>query len=464
MDTEQLLYNEDTERLVIGTLIASRDAYPQVKELLNEDCFTVSQYKRLFRCVRELSEKDMQVDMFTVMAQAKRDGWQISHVDMIRITDYRTFSIEVHAAELHDLWVRRSLILMADTLKERICDLSADPFTLLTDWGKQTERFYRTDEKGVSEFVDVLRGLRDIVNANSAGDKAVTGTPTGFGQLDMATSGLHGSDLTVIAAESGQGKTSMALNIAVNAAMNGDKIAIYSMEMPKEQLAARIVSPMSGVSASRILYKPLSTEERESFDNALGKASNAAIYFDDRSTSDISGIISSIRYLHTKYGINGAMIDYLQLLSINSRSYEREEQALGEYARRLKNIAKELGIWIVALSQLSRDKSNPAPNVNRLRGSGQIHEAADNVILIYRPDAYNITMLPAPFDRYNSAGRAVITISKGRNVGQHAFMVGFDAAHTRFYDLNEEEAPPPPADPAPPEIRRQIERDNDLPF
>ena len=136
-----------------------------------------------------------------------------------------------------------------------------------------------------------------------------------------------------------------------------------------------------------------------------------------------------------KYHIEGVVIDYLQILTINKKSSNVEE-AIAEAARRLKNIAKELNIWILALSQLSRDNSNPIPSVNRLRGSGQINEAADITILLYRPEVYN-KRYPEPFQSTNPNGTALIDIAKGRNIGVFKFIAGFNAATTHFYELNE---------------------------
>ena len=150
---------------------------------------------------------------------------------------------------------------------------------------------------------------------------------------------------------------------------------------------------------------------------------------------NIETILSSIRSMVIKYHIEGVVIDYLQILTINKKSSNVEE-AIAEAARRLKNIAKELNIWILALSQLSRDNSNPIPSVNRLRGSGQINEAADITILLYRPEVYN-KRYSEPFQSTNPNGTALIDIAKGRNIGVFKFIAGFNAATTHFYELNE---------------------------
>lgn len=224
------------------------------------------------------------------------------------------------------------------------------------------------------------------------------------------------------------------MSIMRNAASLGAKIAMYSMEMKKEQITARILSMESGVPANQIMYSRLTDSQIQAIDVGVGKMSGKGIYFDDRSTSNIDTIISSIRYMKLKFGIDGAIIDYLQILNVNMKGANKEQQ-MGDVARRLKNLAKELDIWIIALSQLNRDTMNPVPTLGRLRDSGQIAEAADVVILIYRPEVNNKSY-PNDFSNVDTKGTAMIDIAKGRNIGLLRFICGFNAATTCFYNLD----------------------------
>ena len=190
----------------------------------------------------------------------------------------------------------------------------------------------------------------------------------------------------------------------------------------------------SGVPANQIMYSRLTDSQIQAIDVGVGKMSGKGIYFDDRSTSNIDTIISSIRYMKLKFGIDGAIIDYLQILNVNMKGANKEQQ-MGDVARRLKNLAKELDIWIIALSQLNRDTMNPVPTLGRLRDSGQIAEAADVVILIYRPEVNNKSY-PNDFSNVDTKGTAMIDIAKGRNIGLLRFICGFNAATTCFYNLD----------------------------
>ena len=226
--------------------------------------------------------------------------------------------------------------------------------------------------------------------------------------------------------------TSLAIKIAMNC---GCPIAFYSMEMKKEQIAARMISIASGVPSNEILFSKLDSGQILQIDKGVSQVEHYEVYFDDRSTSNIETILSSIRMMKIKYGVKGVIVDYLQILNVNMKGTNKEQQ-MGDVARRLKNIAKELDIWVIALSQLSRDNMNPQPSLSRLRDSGQIAEAADMVILIYRPEVYGKTY-PDDFSTYDTKGTAMIDVAKGRNVGLMKFIVGFKKENTNFYDLDE---------------------------
>ena len=225
----------------------------------------------------------------------------------------------------------------------------------------------------------------------------------------------------------------------------GCPVAFYSMEMTKHQIAARMLSAESGIPSKDIQMSRLSEPMLEQIDKGVARVLRNDVYFDDRSTSNIDTILSSIRSLKIKYGIKGAIVDYLQILNVNMKGTNKEQQ-MGDVARRLKNIAKELGIWIVALSQLNRDNLNPVPTLARLRDSGQIAEAADVVMLIYRPECYSKDY-PEPFKSANTQGTAMIDVAKGRNVGTFKFLVGFDKPTTSFYNLSD--IPPAPVEEEP---------------
>lgn len=431
------LYDVELENVVIGSLIGDVRAYDEAKEILNEDCFYNTQNKHYYKCIVELIEGGKDADIMAVHSQMQKHGRNCTIGDIVEVCRSRAFNITQQAAALLDLSVRRKMVEISERIKVEAFDRFIDPNDMVHEFTEKMDGLYRQDGGGIVSLTDTLYELTKNMERNMGNHGGMTGTPTGFKKFDDVSNGLQGGDLIVIAAESSQGKTSLAMNIATNAAMSGDGVAVYSMEMSRMQLAARMVSGESEVSSSSILYHRLSENQYISAVDAAGRLSAAKIFFDDRATSSMGSILASIRHLKRKENISGAVVDYLQLLSLSQRSGSTDEQALAEYARQLKNIAKELGIWVVALSQLNRDKMNPVPTNNRLRGSGQILEAADVVMLLYRPEVYNKDRYPEPFQYVRTDGTAMVTVSKGRNIGLMQFVVGFDARRTKFFDIDE---------------------------
>lgn len=324
-------------------------------------------------------------------------------------------------------------------------DTSNDVFDVVCGAKSQLDEMYKnTSENTISTMNDAINGLYMQINKNCSSDNPISGTPTGFSKFDYRSGGLQKSDLIIIAGETSMGKTSLATTIMLNAAQSGSKIAMYSMEMKKEQIAARMLSMISRVPSNEILYSKIPDDTIRMLTNQVSTLTKLGIYFDDRSTSNLETIISSIITLKMKYDIDGAVIDYLQILNVNMKSSSKEQQ-MAEAARRFKNLAKELDIWIVALSQLNRDSQNPVPNLGRLRDSGQIAEASDTVMFVYRPEVYNKNY-PNPYQTASTDGTAMIDVAKGRNIGLLSFICGFDKKNTRFYEMKEipqytEEAP-----------------------
>jgi replicative DNA helicase len=227
----------------------------------------------------------------------------------------------------------------------------------------------------------------------------------------------------------------LALSMIINAAKSGAGIALFTLEMRDSQLVSRMLGAESGVPSTSIMYSKLDEQDFRKLDIGIGKLSGKRIYFDERSTSNIDTIISSIRTLKKRYDIEGVVIDYLQVLNVNMRGSNQEQQ-MGDVARRLKNLAKDLNIWVIALSQLSRDNQNPEPTMNRLRASGQIAEAADIVCLVYRPEEYSKRYSGELSDK-ETKGTAMLHFAKGRNIGTMKFICGFERTTQKFYELDD---------------------------
>lgn len=434
MEDRVLLNDKACEDVLVGSILADNNAFNSVRDILSDDCFFDNFNKAVYRAIIAVTEQGNVADIISVKAELESKRVQFDLMALMSLTDHYTINIRQYAIRLKDLATRRRLTQIAQRLLinsyteenpiEQVTQQTTDDIAAL----------FSSDVSEVMVLRDGIKKVNTIINQNLQDTHQLTGSPTGFEELDKKMGGLQCSDLTIIAAESSIGKTSLSLSIALNAAKYGEKIAIYSMEMKAEQLTARIMAMESGVSSSNILYARLDGGQLQQIEKGVGKIENLNIFFDDRSTSSIDTILSSIRYMVMKYKVKGAIIDYLQILNVNMKNVNKE-QAMGDVARRLKNIAKELDIWVIALSQLSRDKENPIPTLARLRDSGQIAEAADNVILIYRPEFYGKLSYPSDFASASVQGTALIHLAKGRNIGTTKFICGFSAPTTLFYNL-----------------------------
>lgn len=456
---QPLINDPKAEVYVIGSLLIDPTAYTLVTPYLDEDCFYDPKCKEVWKAIDKMGKQAIPIDVISVSAELAKVNSPVTAMDLMTMSANIASSshIEFHAIRLQDLGRRRKLWVVGQKLSK--VALSEDIET--ADAHQEAiEGISDVFEKsaGVYTLSDAMKSLNEIMVRNATMGGVTTGTKTGMEKFDEK-GGLQPSDLIIVAGETSQGKTSLALSMTRHAIESGAKVAFYSMEMTKEQLTARLLSAKTNIPANNILYSgSLAPSELSMIDEARGKLPGENLFFDDKSTSNIDSILTSIRMMKMQQDIDGAVVDYLQILNVNSRntSFSRE-QAMGDAARRLKNLAKELNIWIIALSQLSRDSTCPEPNLNRLRDSGQIGEAADVVMLVYRPEYYN-RAYPAPFDNkddYPTDGTAMIDVAKGRNIGTFKFFMGFNKNTTNFFKTNlideEPETPfePPVEDDAP---------------
>jgi replicative DNA helicase len=428
------IWDDNCEEYVLGTILWRNNALNECREILDEECFYNINHKAIFNAIKELDGKGEDISIVSVMPILVKHNINVTIGELANISENNSMtSIYQYALRLYELSEKRKLYEMGYHLMKACSSETEDIFDILSYTKNRIETFADKKSDQYIKLETSLKQVTEIVNNNISNTKKIIGTPTGFKKIDER-GGLQKGDLIIIAGESSQGKTALALSITLNALEQGYKISYYSMEMQNHQLTSRLVAMKSGISSSSILYDKLREEQISSFDKAIGDLWNKNLFYDDRSTSNIDLIIASIRNMKMKYDIDGAVVDYIQILNVNrTNRSSTDEQLMGDVARRLKNLAKDLNIWIIALSQLNRDKDNPIPTISRLRSSGQIAEAADIVALIYRPEYYQ-KKFPEPFSTRDTTGTALIDIAKGRNIGTFKFLCRFNAPITFFYD------------------------------
>jgi replicative DNA helicase len=261
---------------------------------------------------------------------------------------------------------------------------------------------------------------------------------------------LRPNTLTVIAAFTSVGKSALAMNIVQSVAKQGIPVSYFSLEMSNTELLSRLISKEAGLPGSVIMNKKLNEKQMDFFQRALNKNKSLPIYYDDRNNVDFNRTMRTVKNMVRTKGIKLAVIDYLQIYSQVS---DDVEQSISYMARTAKNVAIETGIPIILLSQLNR--SGLHPSIKMLRGSGQIEESADNIVLIDRPDAYpdnKVTKYEGEFKEVSVKNTAKLILAKGRGVGTGCALVGFEGAFTRFYEVEKVEG------------GNYIEHKEDLPF
>ena len=427
--------DELCEESVLGTLLSYPTRINDSRDILTDECFFNNKNKSIYNAIIELDGKGESISIITIIPILQGNNSDIAPSYVAEIANHVILSDEYYqyAMRLYELTEKRRIYQMGYYLMQSSSSETEDVNEILSNTRKTLDSF--TDKKADQyiNFNNSLEKVSSIVTANLSNENSVIGTKTGFREIDEH-GGWQPSDLIIIAAETSQGKTAFAASITLNVISDGGKVAFYSMEMQHQQVSARLLAMKSKVSSSSILYGKLTKEELVKFDKAIGELWDKNLFFDDRDSSNIDVILASIRNMKVKYDIDGAVVDYLQILSVNTGNRNStDEQLMGDVARRLKNLAKELGIWIMALSQLSRNQDSPVPTMQRLRSSGQIAEAADVVALIYRPEAYD-KKYPEPYASTDTKGTALINISKARNIGTRKFLCRFDAPCTYFYD------------------------------
>ena len=429
-----LPHNNELESLVISSMIDYGMSRVSNVEMIDEECFYDDFNRDVFNAIREIENAGDNADSMSIFNNFKKKNK--THENLAyRISQFggKFTNNANHVLILKEKSLRRKLFAISEAMRKNALSDFEDVFLVIDEAKTSIDGILINTEQSVFTLSDAVKGVYEQIKRNYNSDDVLTGIPTGFNDFDRKGGGLQKSDLVIIAAETSQGKSSLAISITDFATQYGYKCAFYSLEMKKEQIAARILSIHSGVPANEILYSRLGSDKISQIQHEADKLTNSCLFFDDRSTSNIETIISSIRSLKLKHGIDFVIIDYLQILNVNMKGSNKETQ-MGEVARRLKNLAKDLDICIIALSQLNRNTNDPLPNLNRLRDSGQIAEAADIVMFIYRPELYQ-RQYPDPFRDADTYGTAMIDIAKGRNIGILKMLVRFNAPTTHFYDL-----------------------------
>ena len=427
----------EAERSVLGALLQDPEVLGPSLEVLKAEHFFVPQNRAVFEAIREVSAKSRAVDLITVDEELQRRG----QLDGIGGTDYlmrlmqdvpTTANTGYYISIIREKAVLRSLIRAAGEISR----MSYQQQVPLDGILEQSEKmiFDITMRQGsgteLEHAEEILSRTFDQIGLLAQNKGKIAGVTTGFRDLDSCLTGMHGGELILIGARPSMGKTSFAINVAAAAAREGKTVAVFSLEMPKEQIMMRILCGEARVNMQSVRSGTLKDKDWEKLSLVLPNLASEAIYIDDTAGITPSQIRSRCRRLMMEKGLDLIVIDYLQLMAADGRSENRQLE-VSEISRRLKAIALELKVPLVACAQLSRanmQRSDKRPQLSDLRDSGSIEQDADVVMFLHRPGYYDQTLTP------EQKNIAELIIAKQRNGPLDTIKLNWLSECTMFTD------------------------------
>lgn len=446
----QLPSAPEAEASLLGTMLvypsATRTA---MEEGLSEEDFFIEANRKIYSVASTLYHSGQQIDITTVYTRLNdlnllNEMGGIEYLTKLSDAAVTSYNTKSYVELIRDKAIARKMIEAAEKISEEGFENSSDIDEYLDEAEKLVLDISRN--RKTAEFrspSDVMNAVMQQVQMMSENRSDITGYKTGFVDLDHTLHGFQKGDLVILAARPAMGKTAVALNLAMNVANYnpGGAVAIFSLEMPAEQLGMRLLSARSHVAGDKIKTGRLTNEDWNAVNEAAADLSKLPVYIDDTSTIKIPEIFSKCRRLQAEHGLNLVLIDYIQLITGSSkRSSESRQQEVSDISRSLKGLARELKVPVIALSQLSRtveQRENKRPMLSDLRESGAIEQDADIVMMLYRDAYYN----EESKEKANETGseKLEINIAKHRNGATRTVNVAFEGATNALFNIQNEQ-------------------------
>jgi replicative DNA helicase len=426
----------DAEKAVLAAILLNENNLPAVSEILITDDFYGKSNQIIFRAISELSREGKKCDLVVLHDLLTSQGKieECGGVDYLLELQEQVPAVglaEQHAKIIKDKSMLRGLITTSSEVIGSCYDQKGRSVDLVLDMAEKN--IFAVSNKITSKnFVpigDLLKTTFKKLSEMGQRDGHLTGISSGFTRFDEMTSGMQNGDLLILAARPSMGKTSLALNMAMNSWKHGASVGIFSLEMSSEQLVLRLISSESGIPHQKIRNANITSEEWVELTNAAAKLDDAGVYIDDSPSLTIMELRAKARRLKSRHNIDLLVIDYLQLISGGERQ-ENRTQEISLISRSLKALAKELDIPVLALSQLSRSlesRLDKRPMLSDLRESGAIEQDGDVIFFIYRDVVYH------PDTEHPDVSEVII--GKQRNGPTGSFHVTFEGATTTFHDI-----------------------------
>ena len=447
----------EVEKAVLGALMMDKDAYSVVCEILQPESFYDPRHQDIYSAIVTLNYDQHPIDMLTVAEQLEKDGNLETVGGPVYLSELTSdiassAHIEYHAKILAQKHTARELISFSNRIETKAFDETVDVNDLMQE--AESDLFKLSQVNMKNDYAHISEAIKE---ADEAMRKAfemkggITGLPSGFHALDDVTAGWQPSDLIILAGRPAMGKTSFALSLCKNIAVDYNQpVAFFSLEMNRKQLADRLISQVCEITGHKILTGQLDKLEWERFDKRINQLMDAPIFVDETPSLSIFELRTKARRLVREHGVKMIMIDYLQLMAGSGKHFGSRQEEVSSISQSLKGLAKELNIPILALSQLNRDvekrdnkdgKEGKRPQLSDLRESGAIEQDADMVLFVHRPEYYKI---PLDENGRDTHGMAQIIIAKHRKGATKDVRLAFKSEYTAF--LNEEDGYQPPTD------------------
>ena len=425
------------EQSVLGGLMLDNETWDQVADQVSEVDFYRKEHRLIYRIIQELSAKQVPFDVITLSEALEKkgeldDAGGLAYLGTLAKDTPSAANVKTYASIVRDRSVLRQLIHVGTEITDSAFNTEGRETTELL--GNAERRVFeiaeqrQRGESGFSSIKTLLAQAVDKIETLFEQEGSITGASTGFTDFDEMTSGLQPADLIIVAGRPSMGKTAIAMNMAENIAIKGDKpVAIFSMEMPGDSLAMRMMSSLGRIDQHKVRTGKLGDDEWPRLTSAINILAEAKLFIDDTPALTPSDVRSRARRLAREHGQLGLIVlDYIQLMQ-SPGSGENRVQEISDISRSLKALAKELNVPVVALSQLNRNleqRPNKRPVMSDLRESGSIEQDADVIVFIYRDEVYN--------EDSPDKGVAEIIISKQRNGPIGTFRLTFLGQYTRF--------------------------------
>jgi replicative DNA helicase len=431
---KNLPYSLDAERSVLGSILIENQAINRAQEILRDSDFYRDTHRKIYKVMENLSERATAIDEITLKEELARTGELESvggpaYIASLADGVPSPKNIEYYARIVKEKSILRGLISSASGILTD-CYRAEDEVEEILDRAESS--IFRIAQDSLSVGFQPIRGIAEaslkVIEELSKSHSMITGLATGYARLDEYTAGLQKSDLIVVAARPAMGKTTFCLNVAQNAALGENRrVGIFSLEMAREQLFLRMLCSLGRIDAHLLRTGRLSKEDWKKLTEAFARLSGAPIFIDDTAGIGVMEMRAKARRLKSEHGLDLLVIDYLQLIRGRGRA-ENRTQEISEISRSLKELAKELQIPVIAVSQLSRaPETRPGdrrPQLSDLRESGAIEQDADVVLFIFREEAYKATE--------DNRGKADLIIAKQRNGPTGLVPLAFIKQYTKF--------------------------------